>query len=145
MELNTDDGGGWTVVNKKKHGEKKSKSTFNNNSTEHKGEHGDHQDWESITISKKSNKPKTTTTSFRTFEDKIANDEEYSVRKYKFEFINAVKQKRNELGWNQVKLAQELSIKPDIVKNFESGKSPYEPSMVSSLRRVLKIGKDVKA
>ena len=141
-----DDGGGWTVVNKKNHGKKKNRSTHNNYSnTEHKREHGDHQDWESTTIGKRSNKPRTTTSSFRTFEDKIANDEEYSVRKYKFEFINAIKQKRNELGWNQVKLAQELSIKPDIVKNIESGKSPYEPSMVSSLRRVLKIGKDVKA
>ena len=147
MDENNFDGGGWTVVGKKQHG-KKNKSTFNNFSSStysSSNQHGDHQDWSTTTIGRKNTKPRTTTTSYRTHEDKIANDEDYSVRKYKHEFINMVKQKRNEKGWNQVALSQKLGMKPDVVKNFESGKSSYEPSLVSALRRVLNIGKEVKA
>lgn len=147
MDENNFDEGGWTVIGKKSHG-KKNKSTFNNymsNTNSNSNQHGDHQDWTSTTIGRKNTKPRTTTTSYRTHEDKIADDEDYSVRKYKYEFINTVKQKRNELGWNQVTLSQKLGMKPDVVKNFESGKASYEPSLVSALRRTLKIGKEVKA
>ena len=145
MEEENIHNGEWTVVGKKSHG-RKNKSTFNNYTTNtNSNQHGDHQDWTTTTIGRKNTKPRTTTTSFRTHEDKIANDEDYSVRKYKYEFINTVKQKRNEQGWNQVTLAQKLGMKPDVVKNFESGKASYEPSLVSALRRALKIGKEVKA
>lgn len=146
MNENNFNDDGWTVVGKKNHHRKKNQSTFHNfNNTQVTQQHGDHQDWTNTTIGRKTNKTYTTNTSFRTHEDKIATDEDYSVRKFKFEFINAVKQKRNELNWNQEKLAQELRFKTDIIKNFESGKSPYNPNLVSSLRRVLKIGKEVKA
>jgi len=145
MEENNFDKDGWTVVGKKPHG-KKNKSTFNNfSSNTSSNQHGDHQDWSTTTIGRKNIQPRTTTTSYRTHEDKIANDEDYSVRKYKYEFINMVKQKRNEQGWNQVTLSQKLGMKPDVVKNFESGKASYEPSLVSALRKALKIGKEVKA
>lgn len=107
----------------------------------------EHQDWQPVVIrskSKATEEKKNTQSklSYRTAEQaknfKLENDE-YIPDKPKTEVRQFIQQARNKRGLSQKELATKLCIQPNIIQQWEAGKTVVSGNYISLLNRALKI------
>jgi putative transcription factor len=109
----------------------------------------DHQDWKQVIIKKpqtttefrKENnisKPSSTNKKLKSIEKK-AEEGDLKHRKITKELKLQIQQARNSKGLTQKQLAQQCQLTPQIINDIESGKSIYNHSHISKIKRILKI------
>lgn len=95
------------------------------------------QDWKPLTISK--DKPRTQVT-YQVSENKKLEDAEIPIkRKLGMEEGKKIQQARVAKGWTQQDLALRLSIRPNIVQEYETGNVIPERNLLNKMNRVLGI------
>lgn len=56
---------------------------------------------------------------------------------YTVEFRKQMQQARQEKGWSQKDLATKINVKQTVIADIESGKEPWDGSIVTKIERVL--------
>ena len=109
----------------------------------------DHKDWKQVIIKKpkttteirKENnipKPSTTNQKLKSIEKK-AEEGNLKHKQITKELRLQIQQARNSKGLTQKQLAQQCQLTPQIINEIESGKSIYNHSHITKIKRVLKI------
>lgn len=108
-----------------------------------------HQDWTTITFSKKT---KTTSSSDSTskkpsvniiankIENKVNNtDERLVIKPIDINAVRAITKARVELGLSQKELANKINVSDAVIKSIEQNKEPNNTQLLNKLQKVLKI------
>ena len=108
----------------------------------------DHQDWKQVIIKKpqttefrKENnisKPSSNNQKLKSIEKK-AEEGNLKHKQITKELRLQIQQARNSKGLTQKQLAQQCQLTPQIINDIESGKSIYNHSHISKIKRILKI------
>ena len=103
----------------------------------------EHQDWKSIIINKKENKPKSKNISNLHAKElkihKLADNDELSHKKVPDNIRKLIQTKRSELKWTKKDLAQKTNLQLSIINEIESGKAFYNFQHINKIKRTLKI------
>ena len=107
----------------------------------------DHQDWENVVIRSKSKqteerKKKASVTSHRSAEEAKfikMESEDYVAEKPKLEVRIFIQQARNKRGLSQKELATKLCVQPNIIQQWEAGKTVVPGNCISALNKALKV------
>ena len=108
------------------------------------GDSFDGQDWKPVVIRGKQNVNNTTQNTGKIYvksketllENQIDNDE-YVAPKPVFEIRIAIQKARIAKKMNQLQLAQKLSIKPNLINEYESGKTVPDNSTIAKIEKIL--------
>jgi len=109
----------------------------------------DHQDWKTILVNKKKtksecrkenniSKPSSANQKIKSIEKK-AEEGDLKHKKITKELKLQIQQTRNSKGLTQKQLAQKCQLTQQIINDIESGKSIYNHSHISKIKRILKI------
>ena len=111
----------------------------------------EHQDWKPVILNSSKNIPKQQTEIVPKFQSsnsnsnvnaaKIERDEEEGkkLKTYGTEYGRKVQDARKEKNFTQKQLAQQLSVKPEVIQNVENGKGLVDGKICDKLFRILKV------
>ena len=111
----------------------------------------DHQDWKPVVFKKKIVKKEAVVKSNKTSEEsqrqkKIEEGEHFRHKHVELNVRQAIMKGRNARGLKQKQLASMLSVRPDVIINYENGKAIPNSQMLQKMERQLGIkltGKNV--
>ena len=102
------------------------------------------QDWEKVVFKKDSkektelNKKAQLKQQYNSHLRKVENDD-YVPEKPKFELRQFLQRARQERHMSQKELASRISVQPNVVQQWESGKIPIPGVAISQINRALKV------
>lgn len=109
-----------------------------------------HQDWETITLTKKTNnssqqtqntikKPPANIHAIKV--EQLADQGETRLEKKMIDtkVVSAIIKKRSELKLTQNELAVKINVSPNIIKSLEQNKEQHNPGLLTKIQKVLGI------
>jgi ribosome-binding protein aMBF1 (putative translation factor) len=108
-----------------------------------------HQDWQTITFSKKTKPSQNNDTTSKKppvnilankIENKVDNtDERLVIKTIDTNAVKAITKARIELGLSQKELANKINVSDAVIKSIEQNKEPNNTQLLTKLQKVLKI------
>jgi len=100
------------------------------------------QDWEEVVIHGKrpvisDKKPVSRPTPDKKFLKLDSDQEEFKHEKVSVSLKKQIQQSRMAKGWSQVQFAQQLNLKPDVIREYENGKAIPDNNILNKMRQKL--------